>query len=213
MEMNYSKQLVKRILVQYAIFGKLSSRSMFGGFGISHNGVMFGWVYNNQFYLRASATSVKLFIKLNMPPLNISTGVISKLLQYYCVTDEIWRNKPLLENLFRSAIDNALQDKENKKRTKESRLKDLPNITLSIERLLISVGIMNISTLHQLGAVEIYARLKRKYSHISINVLYSLSAAIEGCHVAILSTENKQTLALAYKRHIVGKINYVPKVI
>ncbi|QIQ21099.1 TfoX/Sxy family DNA transformation protein [Zophobihabitans entericus] len=200
METNNSKELVQIILNKYSELGYLSSRSMFGGFGISLNGIMFGWVYENQFYLRANNDSVQVFKKLQMPPLNIYTGVISKLLQYYCVTDEIWHDSHLLNELICMSIEGANKDKTEKKRLREQRLKDLPNITLSVERLLVSVGITDIAKLRGLGAVKTFSLLRQQNHNISINMLYILSAAIRGYHVAMLSEDDKRALESEYNQ-------------
>ncbi|MCO6524287.1 MAG: TfoX/Sxy family protein, partial [Candidatus Schmidhempelia sp.] len=88
----------------------------------------------------------------------------------------------------------AISDKQNKLRLRESRLKDLPNMTLSLERLLMQIGVANINQLRELGAVQTFSRLKQYNKHLSVNVLYILAAAINGHHVAILSRDEKNKL-------------------
>ncbi|WP_392565765.1 TfoX/Sxy family DNA transformation protein [Utexia brackfieldae] len=174
--------------------GNLSSRSMFGGYGILLDNVMFAWVFSDNLYLRANASFLAVFTDLQMLPLSLSTGGFSKLLHYYCVSETIWKNSVLLEKLLRLSISGAFEDKKIKLSLKENRLKDLPNMTLSLERLLIQIGIVNINQLKNDGALKVYYRLKQRNNNISINVLYILFAAINGYHVAVLSDEQKEHL-------------------
>lgn len=194
MNVTETKKLTNKLLEEYAFLGNLSSRSMFGGFGLLLDGVMFAWVFDNKLYLRANQTNESAFTNLAMPPLSLSTGVISKLLHYYCVTDTLKANEEQLNHLLELSISGAIHDRLIKLKRKENRLKDLPNMTLSLERLLMQIGITHFDQLKEVGAASTFYQLKHVNKHLSINVLYILASAINGHHVAILSDEEKQCL-------------------
>lgn len=199
MNVTETKKLTNKLLEEYAFLGNLSSRSMFGGFGLLLDGIMFAWVFDNKLYLRASQSSESAFTNLAMPPLSLSTGVISKLLHYYCVTDTVKADENKLNQLLKLSISGAVKDRQTKLKMKESRLKDLPNMTLSLERLLIQIGIATIEQLKQVGAAKTFYQLKRINKNLSINVLYVLASAINGHHVAILSNHERQLLKIQIK--------------
>lgn len=196
MNVTETKKLTNRLLEEYAFLGNLSSRSMFGGFGLLLDGVMFAWVFDNKLYLRANQFCESAYTNLKMPPLSLSTGVISKLLHYYCVTDAVKADEKKLNDLIKLSISVALNDRQIKLKMKESRLKDLPNMTLSLERLLIQIGIANIEQLRKKGAAKAFCELKHVNKHLSTNVLYILASTINGHHVAILSDEERQSLRI-----------------
>ena len=45
----------------FEAFGLIDARRMFGGYGIYHDGIMFGLVENNTLYLKADETTQKHF--------------------------------------------------------------------------------------------------------------------------------------------------------
>lgn len=193
-----SKRLTHKLLADFASFGQLYSRSMFGGFGIYCNDIMFGWVYKEAFYLRATIDYVDLFLAQGMTPLSLASGVMYKLLKYYRVTDVLWQDRATLIQLVGLVISSTLKEKKDKQRIKEARLKDLPNMTLTLERSLIAVGIGDIRQFRGVGAYEAYQRLKKRNPEISINVLYSFCAALQGSHVAALSLQQKADIITLY---------------
>lgn len=194
MNVTETKKLTNKLLEEYAFLGNLSSRSMFGGFGLLLDGVMFAWVFDNKLYLRANQSNESAFTNLAMPPLSLSAGVISKLLHYYCVTDTLKANEEQLNELLELSIAGAVHDRLSKLKRKENRLKDLPNMTLSLERLLMQIGITRFDQLKEMGAAMTFHQLKCINRHLSINILFILASAIKGHHVAILSDEEKHLL-------------------
>ncbi|ELP5729302.1 TfoX/Sxy family DNA transformation protein [Vibrio vulnificus] len=73
------------------------------------------------------------------------------------------------------------------------RLKDLPNINLTLERRLLTVGIETIDQLRQLGACKVYLSLSSRYKCPS-KTLYCLEAAIRGIHVAVLADSERRSI-------------------
>lgn len=174
------------------VFSSLNCRSMFGGYGICQQDIMFALVYDDRLYLRASKELQEIFFQHKMEPLILLNNNRPKLLQYYEVTEQLWSELEQLEKLLIASFSYAVQEKQKKK--EQLRLKDNPNISLHLEKLLNNALIMSIEELCAEGAVNVYYRLKKNSKNLSINVLYALEATIHGCHAAVLPQSRKDAL-------------------
>ncbi len=189
-----SKRLVNNILDKLQRLGKLSSRSMFGGYGICYDKVMFGLVAESKFFLRADELLKKQFEAKNAEQFVYKNRGVPVLLSYYHIDETILHSEKYFIDLVNRALQSALSEQLFKKNQKSQRLKDLPNLGLSTERLLSKVGITNRELLMQIGAVNAYLKIKNVCCNVSIELLFSLAGAIEGCHVAVLSKTYRQRL-------------------
>lgn len=204
MKRNTAKTLILKVIADFsAEFGTLTKHSMFGGYGFCQNKIMFALVYGDKLYLRATGHLANIYKKDYMAQLTINYCGMAKPLQYYCVTSIQWQDKFVLKSLLMQSLKNTLVDK-NSLTNKALRLKNHPNITVSLERLLIKTGITDFNLLQHLGAVNSYIKLKEKFTDITINVLFILAAAIDGCHVAVLPQKRKEALLLELKCGLVN---------
>lgn len=199
-DMTTSRQLVDQILQRFSSLGQLTSRSMFGGYGICYNKTMFALVSDGKFYLRADKTLEQQFMTANMAQFIYRNRGVPVPLSYYLVDETYeWKDTRFLQ-LLKVALAAALKDKAQKARLKGERLKDLPNLGLSIEKLLSRVGIIDKQMLVQSGALKAYLQIKTICQHANIELLFCLAGAIEGCHVAVLA-ENVRKELLAHLAH------------
>lgn len=171
---------------------------LFGGSGVCWNAVIFAWIYDNQLYVKGHPDYLAMFTELTMPPLSFNLGVTVKLLQYYQITPPLWRNKEKLVEIINMVIEYAYSTKVSQCRVKEERIKDLPNMTLSLERSLFRVGIINLDAFRHSGTFESYFKLKQYNKSLSKNVLYILHSALQGLHVATLTNEQKNAIKKEY---------------
>lgn len=177
--------------------------SLFGGSGVYCNGIMFAWVYENNLYLKGHADYLDIFVQQKMKRLEFHTGVTIKLLQYNQVTDFLWQNEKELIKIVKMVIEHTHQMQSLQ--LKEPRIKDLPNMTSSLERSLFKVGITNIDIFRQMGVFESYFKLKQANRNISTNVLYTLHSALIGKHVATLTSSQKCAIKAEYRLFIAVK--------
>ena len=70
-------------------FGQIQGRKMFGGYGIYHNGVMFGLVADDQLYLKTDDEIAKLFEAKGLGPFEYDKGDTIVKMSYYMAPDEI----------------------------------------------------------------------------------------------------------------------------
>lgn len=194
-----SSTFANQILTKFSGFSGISIKTFFGGFSISSDTTMFGWISQTDFYLRGHTSYRSFFIEQGMQPLTLSSGVLTKLLDYYKVKDEWLNDLPKLHSLAKMVIEYAKQEKHEKNEIKTNRIKELPNMTLSLERLLCSVGIKDVETYRKIGYLETYHKIKSKKAEISKNILFVLYGSLHRCHVASLSKTTKNAIETAYQ--------------
>lgn len=203
MEISKSRDLANQVISRFnSVFNHLTYRPIFGGYGISEHGVMFALVYHEKLYLKASGELLQEFTQLKMPQLIVTYANKRKILQYYGVTPEQWADDVILLTLFKRALSMIVDEQKKEHQEKSMRLREYPNISMSLERLLNKIGIMDIETLKFIGAVDAFQRLKANCDKISINVMYQLDGAIHGCHVAVLDENRKLALFNEFNKRI-----------
>ena len=199
------RKLAEKIKQEFSGFKDVSIRSFFGGFSLNSESTMFGWVDQKNFYLRAHPNYRSLFIDLGMQPLNLVFDGSNKLLDYYKVGDDLLTDRKKLHDIVKIVIEYAKQDQNEKLAKKQNRLKALPNMTVSLEKLMISVDITDIQSFKRIGYLETYYRIKHKNPKLSLNILFGLYGALSGQHMALLSQELKKEIKLAYQEFLQTK--------
>lgn len=188
-----------QILIELSDLKDISIKTFFGGFSVNSKGTMFGWITKKDFYLRGHSDYRSFFIYLGMKPLSITTGMTTKLLDYYKVDEEIFKDKEKLLAMVKMVIEYTKKEKHEKSETESKRIKALPNMTLSLERLLCSVGIKDVETFEKTGYLHTFYKIKKKKKTISMNILFVLYSSLHRFHVATLSKETKKEIELEYQ--------------
>ena len=140
-----------------------------------------------------------------MQPLNLVFDGSNKLLDYYKVGDDLLTDRKKLHDIVKIVIEYAKQDQNEKLAKTQNRLKALPNMTVSLEKLMISVDITDIQSFKRIGYLETYYRIKHKNPKLSLNILFGLYGALSGQHMALLSQELKKEIKLAYQEFLQTK--------
>ncbi len=73
----------------FAQFGAVSVRPMFGGYGLYHDGLMFGLIANETLFLKADTENVRYFDELDLGPFEFIMKGKSMKMSYYLAPDEI----------------------------------------------------------------------------------------------------------------------------
>ncbi len=71
-------------------FGSIQARKMFGGYGIYHDGIMFGLVADDTLYLKADEATAEHFVLRSLEQFKYDKGNKVVKMSYYLAPDEIF---------------------------------------------------------------------------------------------------------------------------
>lgn len=95
-------------------FGAVSARRMFGGYGLYHEGRMFGLVVDDTLYLKADAESVGEFEACGLGPFEYVREGKAVRLSYYRAPDDMLEDRELAALWARRAFAAALRSGSGK---------------------------------------------------------------------------------------------------
>lgn len=102
----------------FELFGPVSVRKMFGGYGVFRDGLMFALVVDDSLYLKADAENTGCFQRLNLGRFEyIRSGKIARL-SYYQAPPEIMEDRELAAVWARRSYDAALRAQRKKPKSK-----------------------------------------------------------------------------------------------
>ncbi|WP_174371948.1 TfoX/Sxy family DNA transformation protein [Vibrio ezurae] len=175
-------------------FKGLNSRSMFGGTGYFIDDAMFLLVDHGKAYLRGGPSLTKELLALGCKQLKFKKRIGCAKVQYYDIMNVYFVDPIRTQTLITQSIENAKTDKEKCHHCSE-RLRDLPNLQLSIERMLARIDIQEVGHLKTIGSTESFRRLQSIYGlDLNINLLWKLEGAIQGVHFSLLGNSVKNDL-------------------
>ncbi len=102
----------------FAQFGAIQAKRMFGGYGIYHEGLMFGLVADDVLYLKADKTSSGLFDALGLPPFQYTKGDKTMKMSYCLAPEVIFDDPDQAREWANRAFEAALRCKKPKKKLK-----------------------------------------------------------------------------------------------
>lgn len=85
-------EFVENLREVFALFGPVQMRRMFGGYGVFHDGLMFGLVADDVLYLKADATSSGKFERLGLEQFEYRKGSKVVRMSYYMAPEDIFDN-------------------------------------------------------------------------------------------------------------------------
>lgn len=195
---NQSKKRILQCMELFASLGNIRARSQFGGYSLSANRVMFALVSDGELYLRASHETEQYFCEQGMERLIYRKRGMAVLLRYFKVNKAQWEKPIALRRMAMLSLQGMQRDIDRRKNNEAGRLKDLPNLTLALERMLWEVGIENSDDLRLQGACVTYEKLCAVKKDLSINILMALEGAILGFHEAALPMASRELLTQWY---------------
>lgn len=193
-----SKKRILQCMELFASLGNIRARSQFGGYSLSANRVMFALVSDGELYLRASHETEQYFCEQGMERLIYRKRGMAVLLRYFKVSKAQWEKPRALRQMAMLSLRGMQRDIDRRKNNEAGRLKDLPNLTLALERMLWEVGIENSDDLRLQGACVTYEKLCAVKKDLSINILMALEGAILGFHEAALPMASRELLTQWY---------------
>lgn len=176
-------------------FGKYEKRSMFGGTGVFIQGAMYAILTDELIYLRGGATLDDRLASLACKKFKHIKRSTTAIVNYYDITRIYHQDRALCDDIIRESIRLSAQEKAEKSSAKSKRLRDLPNMRLTLERMVKKAGIPDVSSFISLGAAEVYRKVRHSHGKdVDLKLLWMFAGAIEGCHWTLLEEERKQHL-------------------
>ncbi|MGR6981876.1 TfoX/Sxy family DNA transformation protein [Testudinibacter sp. P27/CKL/0425] len=182
------------------LIGDVVVRSLFSGYGFYRDNHMFGIVQNGIFYLRAEGDLARLIERHGAFPCPYSkNNHAPSLKRYYGLHTNITDNDALYHSVVLQSISQIKQQKLDFELSKKTRIKELCNLGVKHERLLIKININDVNQLRQVGAEMAYIRMKKLGFSVTLDFYWNLVGALQNLPVALLSSE--------YKKHCLKKLN------
>ncbi|MFB3047104.1 MAG: TfoX/Sxy family protein [Acidiferrobacterales bacterium] len=88
--MNQVSEFVEYLKEVFEQFGSVQARRMFGGYGIYHDGIMFGLVADDTLYLKADEVTAAHFVSRSLDQFEYDKGSKVVKMSYYLAPDEIF---------------------------------------------------------------------------------------------------------------------------
>jgi DNA transformation protein len=93
-------------------FGAIRAKKMFSGYGIYHDGVMFGLVADEMLYLKADSSIAHYFEAKNLPQFSYNRGGKTIRMSYYLAPEEIYDDRDQAAVWARRSFGVALRAKQ-----------------------------------------------------------------------------------------------------
>ncbi len=100
------------VIEQLAPLGGVRVKSMFGGFGIYLDDLMFAIIVKDSLYFKADATTSGDFTALGLQPFSYSARGKTVTMQYYEAPPEVFESPPAMSEWARLAVGAALRAKK-----------------------------------------------------------------------------------------------------
>lgn len=176
-------------------FGTYQKRSMFGGIGLFLEGAMYVLISNGKIYIRGGNDLDEMLIGLGCERFKHIKKQTIATVNYYNISHLYTGNHDMLDIVIQRSIDMAIQKQQMKSSISNRRLRDLPNMQLTLERMVKKSGVKDVPTFMKLGAPHVFKRVKETYGNdIDLKLLWKFAGAIDGVHWELLEEPKKQEL-------------------
>jgi DNA transformation protein len=171
------------------------SRPMFGDLGFFYQEAMFALLSKGRFYIRGGEILDDLLISLNCAKFTHVKKNTKATVNYYDVTRLSMSHYSQLEQIITKARTISHLQKGQQRSLDNIRLRDLLNMNWTLERMVKKSGVTNVKMFFELGAVEVFIRVREKYTmDIDDKLLFKFAGAIQGTYWELLSEKQRQEL-------------------
>ena len=119
--MKKNSEFIEFLNETFEEFGLIYARKMFGGYGIYHDGVMFGLVEKNTLYLKADETTQKFFESKGLSQFQYDRAGKAVKMSYYRAPEEVFDDRGKAVVWARRAYKVAVKQIDNKNRRKRTK--------------------------------------------------------------------------------------------
>ena len=175
--------------------GKFNIRSMFGGVGLFTEDAMFSLVTEGRLYVRGGGDVDDQFEKLGCERFKHVKKSTIATVNYFDISELFEKRPTLLLTMIKEAMDNSRAEREFKKSKENRRLRDLPNMQLTLERMIKKAGVPDVDSFFDVGAVSVFRKVNNTYGgDVDVKLLWKFAGAGSGAHWTLLQEPTKKAL-------------------
>lgn len=175
--------------------GKFNKRSMFGGVGLFTEDAMFSLVTEGRLYVRGGGDVDDQFEKLGCERFKHVKKSTIATVNYFDISELFEKRPTLLLTMIKEAMDNSRAEREFKKSKENRRLRDLPNMQLTLERMIKKAGVPDVDSFFDVGAVSVFRKVNNTYGgDVDVKLLWKFAGAESGVHWTLLQEPTKKAL-------------------
>ncbi|MDA9556007.1 TfoX/Sxy family DNA transformation protein [Vibrio sp.] len=175
--------------------GEFQRRSMFGGIGLFQDEAMFSLIVGDRLFIRGGDNLDAQLIEHSCEKYRHVKKQTTATVNYYDVTNLYLSDRELLSQFVSLSIEIAVKQRQFQKSSASRRLRDLPNMQLTLERMVKKSGIQDVDTFLALGAEKVFTKVKYTYgSEVDIKLLWKFAGAVDGIHWKLIQESRKQEL-------------------
>lgn len=184
-----------RYLAYISQFGEIEKRSMFGGTGLFQRNAMFALLVHERLFIRGGGELDNELLSLQCEKYRHVKRQTTATVNYYDVTSLFDNGDVRLNELVRSAIEYAVASRVHSQQSGIRRLRDMPNMHLTLERMVKKAGVCDVDTFIALGAPKVFTKVRNIYGHdLDVSLLWKFAGAIEGVHWELIQEPRKRQL-------------------
>ncbi len=176
-------------------FGSFQKRSMFGGLGLFKQDAMFALISSGQVFIRGGEQLDRQLMQLGCTKYRHVKKQTTATVNYYDVTRLFVSRSAKLDDIVRQSMQFSVSQRHHKKSSASRRLRDLPNMQLTLERMVKKSGIGDVDTFVELGAPKVFSKVKATYGNdVDVKLLWKFAGAIDGVHWKLIQEPRKRQL-------------------
>lgn len=188
--------MIDQMFYDYAKqFGMYQKRSMFGGIGLFQDDAMYALVIGNIVFVRGGGELDDLLAAKGCAKYRHVKKQTTATVNYYDVTKQFLNKEEELQGIIRRSIQLSVEYRNYQRSSDSRRLRDLPNMQLTLERMVKKSGIEDVNQFIELGAENVFRRVQEAYGKdVDVRLLWKFAGAIDGVHWKLLQESRKQEL-------------------
>ncbi|NOI13220.1 TfoX/Sxy family DNA transformation protein [Vibrio hepatarius] len=188
--------MTEQHFIQYVNkFGTFQKRSMFGGTGLFRDDAMFALISAEKIFIRGGEHLDTELTKLGCEKYRHVKKQTTATVNYYDITEMFEARNSRIDELVEQSIKYSVSERQFKRSAANRRLRDLPNMQLTLERMVKKAGIDDVETFVELGAPAVFSRVKETYgSDVDVKLLWKFAGAIDGIHWKLIQEPRKRQL-------------------
>ncbi|MCK6261890.1 TfoX/Sxy family DNA transformation protein [Vibrio sp. ZSDE26] len=188
--------MTEQLFMDYvSAFCDFQKRSMFGGIGLFKNEAMFALLSGEKIFIRGGE---ELDTKLNALGCEKYRHVkkqTTATVNYYDITQLFTEKQDALSEVIKTSIKLSVDQRQFQKSSASRRLRDLPNMQLTLERMVKKAGVDDVETFMNLGAAAVYSKVRNTYgTDVDVKLLWKFAGAVEGIHWKLIQEPKKRQL-------------------